>query len=184
MYQNPDTYYGDYWDPSEEVHNNSTVFSHWFYILVNGKTGTNDIGNNFSVTGIGIDKAAKIAYYTLVNYLPTSATYSDARFYTILTATDLYGPCSAEVEAVTNAMYAIGVGDPYQPGVSANFSASITQNCLAPLTVQFSNLSNNASSYYWDFGDGSTSTVQNLLTLITAMAIILLHLLQMAIVVV
>jgi len=161
MYQNPDTYYGDYWDPSEEVHNNSTVFSHWFYILVNGKTGTNDIGNNFSVTGIGIDKAAKIAYYTLVNYLPTSATYSDARFYTILTATDLYGPCSAEVEAVTNAMYAIGVGDPYQPGVSANFSASITQNCLAPLTVQFSNLSNNASSYYWDFGDGSTSTVQN-----------------------
>jgi len=25
LYQNPDTYYGDYWDPSEEVHNNSTV---------------------------------------------------------------------------------------------------------------------------------------------------------------
>ena len=57
-------------------------------------------------------------------------------------------------------MYAIGVGDPYQP-VYQLISASITQNCQAPLTVQFSNLSNNASSYYWDFGDGSTSTSQN-----------------------
>jgi hypothetical protein len=27
-----------------------------------GKTGTNDIGSSYSVTGIGIDAAAKISY--------------------------------------------------------------------------------------------------------------------------
>jgi Zn-dependent metalloprotease len=157
-YENPDTYFGDYWDLNNEVHNNGTVMSHWFYIVVNGKTGANDLGNNYSVTGIGMEKAAKIAYYTLVNYLPPNATYYDARFFTIVVATNLYGACSAEVQAITDAMYAIGVGEPYQPQVIANFTANITENCEPPLTVQFINQSNNGMSYYWDFGDGYTST--------------------------
>jgi hypothetical protein len=38
------------------------VLNHWFYILTIGKSGTNDIGNSYNVTGINIDKAAKIAY--------------------------------------------------------------------------------------------------------------------------
>jgi Zn-dependent metalloprotease len=44
------------------VHTNSGVLNHWFYILTIGKSGTNDIGNSYNVTGINIDKAAKIAY--------------------------------------------------------------------------------------------------------------------------
>jgi hypothetical protein len=40
----------------------TAVLNHWFYILTIGKTGTNDIGNSYNVTGINIDKAAKIAY--------------------------------------------------------------------------------------------------------------------------
>ncbi|GIV34383.1 MAG: hypothetical protein KatS3mg031_1918 [Chitinophagales bacterium] len=43
----------------------------------------------------------------------------------------------------------------------ADFSADATQSCAAPFTVQFSDLSSNAVSWLWDFGDGNTSTDQN-----------------------
>jgi len=42
----------------------------------------------------------------------------------------------------------------------ANFSATPTSG-MAPLTVQFTNSSTNATSYLWTFGDGGTSSVEN-----------------------
>lgn len=158
QYNDPDTYHGTNWDFNNEVHQNSTVISHWFYLVAQGGSGTNDIGNTYNVNGIGIDNAAKIAYRTLVYYLPANSTYNDARFYSILAASDLFGACSPEVEAVTNAMYAVGVGQAYQPNVVADFSSSITQTCQAPFTVQFENNSLNGYDFFWDFGDGTTST--------------------------
>ena len=110
----PDTYKGTSWyagtGDNGGVHTNSGVLNHWFYILSVGKTGTNDIGNSFSVTGIGIDAAAKIAYRTESVYLTSSSNYAAARTYSIQAATDLYGAGSTQVTAVTNAWYAVGVG--------------------------------------------------------------------------
>ena len=42
----------------------------------------------------------------------------------------------------------------------ANFSFS-GGNCLAPCSVNFNDLSSNATSYSWDFGDGNSSGAQN-----------------------
>ncbi|GAA4359080.1 M4 family metallopeptidase [Hymenobacter saemangeumensis] len=116
----PDTYRGTYWkatttSPSSSndyggVHTNSGVLNYWFYVLSVGATGTNDIGNAFSVTGIGIAKAARIAYRAESVYLSANSTYADGRTYTIQAATDLYGSGSAEVTSVTNAWHAVGVG--------------------------------------------------------------------------
>ncbi len=47
------------------------------------------------------------------------------------------------------------------PRPVANFSAPDTINCKPPLTVNFQNSSISAVSWFWDFGDGSTSTAQN-----------------------
>jgi PKD repeat protein len=44
------------------------------------------------------------------------------------------------------------------PEVTASFSADVTAGCH-PLTVNFTNNSNNADVYYWDFGNGITSGV-------------------------
>jgi Zn-dependent metalloprotease len=96
------------------VHTNSGVLNHWFYILTIGKTGTNDIGNSYNVTGINIDKAAKIAYRLESVYLSANSTYANARTYGIQAATDLYGAGSPEVIATTNAFYAVGVGSAYE----------------------------------------------------------------------
>lgn len=46
----------------------------------------------------------------------------------------------------------------YKP--SANFTFNMTPNCIGA-DVQFNNLSTGSSSYYWDFGDGSTDTQPN-----------------------
>ncbi|AKB55343.1 cell surface protein [Methanosarcina barkeri MS] len=42
----------------------------------------------------------------------------------------------------------------------ANFSSNVTSG-TAPLTVQFTDLSENAEEWNWDFGDGAISTEQN-----------------------
>lgn len=123
----PDTYGGTYWKnpncgtPTQSndycgVHTNSGVLNHWFYILVQGKSGTNDIGSSYNVTGIGMDKAANIAYRLESVYLSANSTFANARTYGIQAAIDLYGDASAEVIATTNAFYAVGVGSAYSGG--------------------------------------------------------------------
>ncbi|HOY31243.1 MAG TPA: M4 family metallopeptidase [Bacteroidales bacterium] len=159
--ENPDTYLGLHWDIFQEVHQNSTVLSHWYYLVSQGGSGTNDNNDAYSVTGIGMDKASDVSYRMLATYLIPTSDYMDARFYAIVSASDLYGYCSSEVASVTNAMYAVGLGDAYQPVPDIDFTALNTVSCSAPHTVYFENHTINASNFLWNFGDGTTSTLMN-----------------------
>ncbi|MES2850596.1 MAG: PKD domain-containing protein [Bacteroidota bacterium] len=47
------------------------------------------------------------------------------------------------------------------PAPVINFSASDSASCKPPFIVNFTDLSNNATNWLWDFGDGFTSAVQN-----------------------
>ncbi len=162
-YNDPDTYLGTFWHTSSSdnggVHTNSGVQNYWYYLLANGGSGTNDIGNAFTVNAQGLTIAADIAYRNLTTYLTPNSQYSDARFYAIQAAIDLYGSCSSEVIATTNAWHAVGVGAVYSNAVISDFTADITYSCIVPAIVSFTNNSLNGSSYVWNFGDGSTSTV-------------------------
>lgn len=157
-YNDPDTYHGQYWDPYEEVHNISGVQNFWFYLLSAGGSGTNDNGDNYSVTGIGIVNAAAIAYRNLTVYLTPNSNYSDARYYAIQSAIDLFGPCSPEVAATANAWYAVGVGGTYSNTVQSDFNTNFVSYCSVPATVNFTNNSSNGVNFLWDFGDGSSAT--------------------------
>lgn len=157
QYNNPDCYNGLYWNAPNEVHNNSGVLNFWYYLLTVGGTGTNDIGNTYSVNGIGLSKAEQICYRMNAVYLFPNATYADARVWAIQAAIDLYGPCTPEVEATADAWHAVGIGNAFTPGVTSDFSAPVLTFCSLPATVNFSNLSSNAGSFVWDFGDGDTS---------------------------
>lgn len=128
----PDTYGGDNWkDPNCllpfafndycGVHTNSGVINHWFYLLTVGGTGKNDVDNVYRVLGIGMEKAAKIAYRLETVYLSENSTYANARTYGITAAKDLYGENSSEVISVTNAFHAIGVGDRVDDGLPDPF---------------------------------------------------------------
>ncbi len=162
-YGDPDTYFGTNWAPlgggdNGGVHTNSGVQNYWFYLLSEGGSGTNDNGDAFTVNPLGMTDASRIAFRNLTVYLSVSSQFADARFYAIQSAEDLFGPCTPEVEETTNAWYAVGVGDPWNPVVEAEFSASATGGCQTPFDVDFTNLTNNGGTYVWDFGDGNTST--------------------------
>ncbi len=164
-HKDPSTYKGQYWHTKSSdnggVHTNSGVQNYWFYLLCTGKSGKNDNNDSYVVDSIGITKAEQIAYRNLTVYLTRTSKYADARYYAIQSAVDLYGYCSQEVEATTNAWYAVGVGAEYDSSyVAANFEAD-TAYCQNSERVQFVNLSSNAKSFEWSFGDGQTSTTQN-----------------------
>ncbi|WP_374442625.1 M4 family metallopeptidase [Epilithonimonas sp.] len=122
------------------VHTNSGVLNHWFYILVMGKTGTNDLGKSYSVTGIGWDKAEKIVYRLESTYLTANSNYKNARDFGVQTAKDLYGDNSPEMIAVQNAFYAVGIGAKYlatpdttPPTVPTNLTANNIKGTSANL---------------------------------------------------
>lgn len=159
----PDTYFGDYWAPlgggdSGGVHTNSGVQNFWYYLLSVGGTGTNDNGDAYDVESIGIESASAIAFRNLTVYLTTSSQFNDARFYSLVAAEDLFGGCSFEVQQTGNAWYAVGVGEIFSAETTADFVTSDTVGCTLPFTANFTNLSLNAMTYTWDFGDGGTST--------------------------
>ena len=150
----PNTYGGTYWvnpncgTPTLSndycgVHTNSGVLNHWFYILAVGKSGTNDIGSTYNVTGITIDKAAKIAYRLESVYLSANSTFANARTYGIQAAVDLYGAGSAEVIATTNAFYAVGIGAAYA-------GTTDTTAPTAPTNLIASNITANSVVLTWN----------------------------------
>ena len=132
----PDTYGGpNWWDPNDGwdyggVHVNSGVMNYWFYLLSDGGSNTNGIGNAYNVTGIGIDKAAKIVYKAETECMISTTDFNMARECTIEAASNLYGNCTPEVIGVTNAWYAVGVGNQYIP-TPVNFTGTTT----TPITV-------------------------------------------------
>jgi Zn-dependent metalloprotease len=135
----PDTYKGTYWYTGSSdnggVHWNSGVQNKWFYVLTSGESGTNDKGYAYHVTGIGIEKAAQIAYRNLSVYLTASSNYAAARAGAIQSATDLYGPVSAEVTATSEAWNAVGVyapaADTQPPTAPVLSSTSKTQTTIS-----------------------------------------------------
>ncbi len=118
--QHPDTYHGTYWSSIGEPHYNSTVLSHWFFLLSQGGSGTNDLGNIYNVNGISIAKAEQIVYQAESYYIHSGALYTDARNAMIQAARDLNGMGSCEEIAVTNAWYAVGVGAAYSWNLTGN----------------------------------------------------------------
>lgn len=139
-YGQPDTYLGTNWyntggcSPSGSndncgVHTNSGVQNHWFYLLSEGGSGTNDNGEAYNVTGITRFKARLIAYRALTEYLTSSSQYIDARKASLQAAWDLYGQCSAEIIAVGDAWHAVGVesqSPAYNITVCGNYPADGT----------------------------------------------------------
>ena len=169
LLNDPDTYLGQFWDPQGEPHNNAGPCIKWFYLLVAGGSGINDINSAYNVLGIGNTDAEKIAYRALTVYFTPSTGYLAARAGAIQAAKDLFGNCSNQVIQTTNAWYAVGVGPQYSPGViGPNFSANITNICSMPANVSFNNTTANGVTYTWFFGDGTTSTSTNVIHTYTA----------------
>lgn len=157
----PDTYGGSLWvsqtncQPNSNndycgVHTNSGVMNFWFYLATVGGSGTNDIGSAYTVAGIGITDAAKITYRAESIYMTSSETYTNCRAHTIQAATDLFGAGSAQVIAVTNAWYAVGVGAAYSAGGGGT-------SCGTPSGLASSAITSTSATVSWASVSGATA---------------------------
>ncbi len=157
-FSNPDCYDGTYWSNCPEVHSGSGVGNFWYYLLSDGGSGVNDVGNSYFVEGLGLVDAGAIAFRSNTVYLTPNSEYADLYDQAVLSAQDLFGGCSNQAVQTANAGYAVNIGGPFQDAVTAIFSPSQKQFCSLPATVDFNNGSLNGTDYLWDFGDGNTST--------------------------
>lgn len=134
----PDTYNGTYWYSGSAdhggVHTNSGVINYWFYLLAEGGSDTNDIGNTFNINGIGKEKASKIVYRAESIYFTSTTNYSQARLLTIQVAKDLYGEASIEAATTCQSWFAVGVGD---NNCNLNIEISGLQNICGNSTTTY-----------------------------------------------
>jgi len=166
----PDTYGGTFWvNPAQwwndngGVHTNSGVSNFAYYLLVNGGSGTNDIGNSYSVSSIGIADARAIFYLAQTTYLTSSSTFAAARTATENAASALFGSSSNQKTQVSNAWYAVGVGSAPGGGGSCN---NIAQGKTATASSTYSSSRSPAkavdgsTSSYWRSASGGTQWLQ------------------------
>lgn len=154
----PNTYKGNYWlNPSGDydnggIHYNSSVMNYWFYILSVGKSGTVDDkpnGEHYYVEGICMENVAKIVYRAEDKYMTKRTNFSRARKYTIKAAEDLYGENSCEVQRVTDAWHAVGVGDKFNCSVKyindKNYNSGTTKIDECRVSISNTTVQNNAT---------------------------------------
>jgi len=119
-----DATYNDNSDISMIPYIKGGVISHWFYLLVNGGSGTNGIGNPYNVYGIGIEAAEKLIVNSVYeNYLDNTSIYPEVST-NIIDASEssaLFGINSFHALQVKNAWYAVGLGtESNQPIISGS----------------------------------------------------------------
>lgn len=127
------------------VHTNSGVYNHWCYLLVEGVTGTNEIGIDFSVPALGWEVVADIVYGSQVSYFTPSTRYTGAYLGTLAYTADVYGENSAEYAAVEEAWRAVGVSDSFSfvqvqgDLVNNDFISTVCLNDCLPIETQLFN---------------------------------------------
>ena len=100
----------NYFEDEYDFYGMSGVFSHWFYLLVNGGHGYNSNGIYYVVDPIGMDVAESLIVKAVYdNFLRYTSTYDEVRN-AFVAAASLMNINGLEA-AVRNAWYAVGVGD-------------------------------------------------------------------------
>jgi thermolysin len=122
---NPDHYVERYKGAGDNggVHVNSGISSKAFYMLAKG--GTHHRGG--SVTGIGVDDAARIWYRALTTKMTSSTNFAGARRATIAAAVDLFGAASPQVATLSQTWCVVGVGSCLDYGLVGNGSFEGTE---------------------------------------------------------
>lgn len=115
----PDTYGVDPWKADGDQHATAGVMNHWFYLLSDGGSGVNGKGDSYNVEGIGVEDVANIVFHTAVYYQPPYGYFKEFREQTLEVVKTYYPNDEQKLKAVTNAWYAVGLGEQYPEDVTA-----------------------------------------------------------------
>jgi len=158
----PNTLGGLYWNSLDNcnptdandqcgVHTNAGVMNYWYYLLCQGGSGLNDLGNSYQVNGIGINKVAQLlykaedgGYFNNIDYQEDkpSKFFHLLRENVLVVAKKIWGDNSCELVAVINAFYAVGIGEKYDSKLSISGDLAF---CITSNNYQLNGVPTNAS---------------------------------------
>ena len=127
--------------PENDYYEMSGVFSHWFYLLVNGGNGYNGKGDYYSLSPIGMDVAEDLIVNAVYNgALRYTESYEDVRSSFAAVARNMN--ISGLEAAVCNAWYAVGVGEAFLringPSLTCNSSTFSVEGLPSGYTAEWS----------------------------------------------
>lgn len=117
-FSQPNFFEGDRWafaaNDNRGPHQNGGVQNRWFTLLAFGSNGpvTLPNGTNVTVSGIGIENAARIAWVNLSTRLGQASAFIDARNGSIDAARAIFGSCSNEMLQCIRAWQAVNIDGP------------------------------------------------------------------------
>lgn len=108
-YKMPKTYFGLHWESGADVHVNSSVFNHWFYLMVTGGKGVSEAGKNFDIQPIPMFEVLKIVFDCQANYLIPTSSYPNLYEFSKLSCEKIYGKTSKQYLSLIDAWLAVGL---------------------------------------------------------------------------
>ncbi len=159
FYRGQNWYYGV--NDHGGVHINSGVINYWFYLMVNGGTGINEIGQSYSINGIGINSTVQIVYNTLVGYLLPTSDFKEFRKLVLLNTAKEYGYCSDEFNTTYQAFKVVGISNTMRTQ-DASLRNLTSKSIDTQLSINDLNKVENINLYdvpIWD--DSSNLTMSN-----------------------
>jgi Zn-dependent metalloprotease len=119
-----DTYGSEGYYGNSNEYFRSGPMSHFFYLLCNGGSGENGLGNDYQVYKLDLDDAADLIYFAQAErYLNGASTYPLMGTYMLNASDDHFVYSDLESMQVANAWYAVGIGsEPSQIGITGSTS--------------------------------------------------------------
>lgn len=139
IYGNPKMYQGKHWRDGGGVHSNSGVLNHWYYLLVNGGNGINELDTSYNIAPVGVQDILDIVFLCQTAYLQPASTYPDMFEYSKLACESLFGKNSPQYNSLVEAWKAVGL--PYTGIPIENYDDLI-------LTAKVKNDPNNSYTCY------------------------------------
>lgn len=148
--KNMSSYYkGQNWTDGGGVHQHSAIGNLWFHLLVEGRSDTTELGDPYTVEGIGMDKAIEIVWQVQSNYLTPTSGYVDMYESSLIVASTMFGEESPELADVLEAWRAVGLpqlgvgSSSYQHDIGVLIDFIPQRQCLRneflPFTVRLVN---------------------------------------------
>ncbi|MFZ1705428.1 MAG: M4 family metallopeptidase [Saprospiraceae bacterium] len=109
VYNNPKMYKGKHWRDGGSVHSNSGVLNHWFYLMVEGGSGKNELDTSYLVNPVAIQNVLDIVFLCQRSYLQPTSTYPDMFEYSKLACESLFGKNSPQYQSLIEAWKAVGL---------------------------------------------------------------------------
>ncbi|MBK6564734.1 MAG: M4 family metallopeptidase [Saprospiraceae bacterium] len=119
LFSNPKMYKGKHWRDGGSVHSNSGVLNHWFYLLIEGGAGKNEVDTAYNVTPVAWQDVLDLVFLCQTSYLQTNSTYPELFEFSKLACESLFGKNSQQYNSIIEAWKAVGL--PWEATPIANF---------------------------------------------------------------